>query len=253
MEVALYREQMRRQFQEEPRRLHLRLFVALARLADRGRTDFAQGGVAGAMAGPPHVPTGDGAIGTPAFAESEQLFWLGFVLFAVGDGPAFLYAKVVDGKHVGTAEAKNQKHFDGPGADAAHRNKTLDQLFVGELMGLLESGDNAFDRFEGQVFHGENFCAGKAGFAESGFAKLEHLLGRGRAAIAAKSFDAVEDGGGGFAGDGLVGDGFEEGFVRAMVIGEAQLEGSSVGDEFGELCVASSEMGCGDRKIEGQR
>ena len=39
------------------------------RLADFGWTDFAHGGVAGALAGTPHVPTGDGAVGAPALAE----------------------------------------------------------------------------------------------------------------------------------------------------------------------------------------
>ena len=84
-----------------------------------GGTDFAHGGVAGAVAGAPHVPAGDGAIGAPAFAEREEFFGFGHVLFAVGDGPAFFYAEVVDGENVGAAEAENQKHFDGPGADAA--------------------------------------------------------------------------------------------------------------------------------------
>jgi len=41
-------------------------------------------------------------------------------------------------------------------------------------------------------------------------------LWRGCAAVGAEGFDAAEDGGGGFAGDGLVGDGFKEGFVGAF-------------------------------------
>src|SRR5713226_7032095 len=55
-------------------------------LADFGRADFVGGGVAGALEGAPHVPTGDGAVGTPAFTEGEKLLGLGHVLFAVGDG-----------------------------------------------------------------------------------------------------------------------------------------------------------------------
>src|SRR5580693_9945438 len=71
--------------------------------ADFGGADLAHGGVAGAVAGAPHVPAGHGAVGAPAFAEGKKLFRFGFVLFAVGDGPAFLYAEVVDGKNVGAA------------------------------------------------------------------------------------------------------------------------------------------------------
>ena len=92
---------------------------ALSLAADFGGANFAHGGVAGAVAGAPHVPTGDGTIGAPALAEREEFFGLGLVFFAIGDGPAFLYAEVVDGENVGAAQAENQKHFDRPGADAA--------------------------------------------------------------------------------------------------------------------------------------
>ena len=34
-----------------------------------GGEDFVGGGVAGALEGSPHVPTGDGAVGAPALAE----------------------------------------------------------------------------------------------------------------------------------------------------------------------------------------
>src|SRR6266404_9075376 len=47
-----------------------------ARFARECGADFANGGVAGALAGAPHVPTGDGAIGAPALAEGEE--FLGF-------------------------------------------------------------------------------------------------------------------------------------------------------------------------------
>jgi len=128
--------------------------------ADFGGADFAHGGVAGAMAGAPHVPAGDGAVGAPAFAEGEELFGFGLVFFAVGYGPAFLYAEVVDGENVRTAEAKNQKHFDSPGADAADGSQALDEFFVREFLRVFERGDYAFDGSFRQVFHGEHFCAG---------------------------------------------------------------------------------------------
>src|SRR5437879_3101036 len=102
----------------------------LARFADTGGADFAHGGVSGTLAGAPHVPTGDGAVRTPAFAELQQFLRLGHVLFAVGDGQAFSDAEIVDGKNIGAAQAEDQKHFDGPGADAADGNEALDEFFV---------------------------------------------------------------------------------------------------------------------------
>ena len=101
-------------------------------LADFGGADFVGGFVAGALECAPHVPAGDGAVGAPAFAEFQEFFGLGHVLLTVGDGPAFFHAEVVDGQNVGAAEAENQKHFDGPGADAADGDKAFDELIVGE-------------------------------------------------------------------------------------------------------------------------
>ncbi len=137
-------------------------------LADFGRADFAHGGVAGALAGPPHVPACDGAVGAPAFAEGEEFLGLGHVFFAVGDGPAFFDAEVVDGEDVGAAEAEDQEHFDGPGTDTADADEALDEFFVGESCGLLEGRDDAVDGFLREVFHGEDLRAGETGFAEDG-------------------------------------------------------------------------------------
>src|SRR6266852_616086 len=172
--------------------------------ADFGGADFAEGSVAGALEGAPHVPTGDGAVRAPALAEGEEFFRLGHVLLAVGDGPAFFDAEVVDGENVGAAEAEDQKHFDGPRANAADGDEALDELFVGELFRLFEGGDDAVYGFLREVLHAQNFRAGKTSFAENGLAQPEHLFrGRG-AAVAAEGFDAAENGRGGFAGDGLV-------------------------------------------------
>src|SRR5712664_1272295 len=66
-------------------------------VANFGGADFAHGGVAGALAGAPHVPAGHGAVGAPAFTEGEEFLGFGHVLLAVGDGPAFLDAEVVNG------------------------------------------------------------------------------------------------------------------------------------------------------------
>jgi len=199
--------------------------------AGLGGADFVGGFVAGALEGAPHVPTGDGAVGAPAFAEGEELLGLGHVLFAVGDGPAFFDAEVVDGEDVGAAQTEDQEHFDGPGADAADGDQAFDEFFVGEFFGLLEGGDDAVEGFLREVFHGENFGAGEAGFAEDGLADLQHFLGSGSAAGGAEGFDAAVNGGGGFAGDGLVGDGFEESFVGGLEWILVHLEGDGFCDQ----------------------
>src|SRR6266581_2535310 len=132
---------------------------ALALPAGLGGADFAQGGVAGALAGAPHVPTGNGAVRTPALAESQEFLGRGHVLFAVGDGPALPDAEVVDGENVGAAEPEDQKHLDGPGPDAADGDEAFDELFVGQFVGFFERRDDAFDGFLCEIFHGENLCA----------------------------------------------------------------------------------------------
>src|SRR6266571_7102662 len=131
----------------------------LARLLDTRRADFAEGGVAGALAGAPHVPTGDGAVRAPALAEGQEFLGLGHMLLAVGDRPALPDAEVVDGENVGAAEPEDQKHLDGPGPDAAHGNKAFDELFVGQFVGFFERRDDAFDGLFSQIFHGLNLCA----------------------------------------------------------------------------------------------
>jgi len=212
--------------------------------------DFAHGGIAGALAGAPHVPACDRTVGAPAFAEGKEFLGLGHALFAVGDGPAFFHSEVVDGEDVRAAEAEDQKHFDGPGADAADGDEAFDEFFVGEGLRLFECGDNALDRFLREVFHGEDFCAGKAGFAEDRFAELEHFLRSGDKAVGAERLDAAEDGGGGFAGDGLISDGFEKDFVGGIELLRRQLEGNSIGDELGEFFVASRKMSGRGGEIE---
>src|SRR5712691_6128984 len=121
---------------------------------DFGGADFAEGGVAGALAGAPHVPTGDGAVRTPALAEGEKFLGLEHVLFAVGDGPALPDAEVVDGENVGASEAEDEEHFDGPGPDAADGDEAFHEFFVGQFVGFFERRDDAFDGLLSQIFHG---------------------------------------------------------------------------------------------------
>jgi len=148
----------------------------------------------------------------------------------------------MDGENVGAAKAENQKHFDGPGADAADGDEALDEFFVGERMRLLECRHDALKGLAREILHGQDFCARETGFAELGLGELEDLFRGGRPAVSAEGFDAAENGSGGFPGDGLVGDGFEKSFVRGLEMVGVGLEGGGVGDDLGELFVAGAEM-----------
>src|SRR3981189_1981914 len=68
-------------------------FGVMAGFTGGGGADFVGRGVAGALEGAPHVPTGDGAVGAPAFAEGEELLRLGQVLCPGGYVPALFYAR----------------------------------------------------------------------------------------------------------------------------------------------------------------
>ena len=92
----------------------------------------------------------------------------------------------------------------------------------------------------------------EAGFAEGGSFEFEHFLRSGRAAVVAEGFDSSEDGGGGFAGDGLVGDGFHEGFVRGLGEVEIFLEFGGGEDELGEFFVFGGEVGHRVGEVEGE-
>ena len=105
-------------------------------------------------------------------------------------------------------------------------------------MRVFESGDDAFDGFLGEVFHGDSFRAGKAGFAKSLFAQLKHFLRRGHATRRAERFDPSKNGGGRFTGDGLVGDSFQQRFVGALEVVGVHLKGFRFGDEKFQFFIA---------------
>lgn len=83
-------------------------------------------------------------------------------------------------------------------------------------MGFLERRNNAVDGLLGEIFHGQDFRRGEASLAERRFWQLEHFLWCGNAPVGPQGFDAAENSRGGFARDGLVGDGFHQNFVRIL-------------------------------------
>ena len=117
-------------------------------------------------------------------------------------------------------------------------------------MCVFEGGDDAFDCFFCEVLHGDDFGAGEARFAEGLFAELEHFLRARGAAGGAEGFNAGENGGGGFAGDGLVGDGFEKGFVGAFGENFVELELLRGLDQLGQALVFRGEMLHGRGEVE---
>ena len=94
-----------------------------------------------------------------------------------------MHAKVVDGQHVGPAQAEDQKHLNRPRADAANRSESFDELVVGEFVRVFKRGNDAGDGFCGKVFDRKDFRSREPGFTQSGLANFEHLLGSGRPAI----------------------------------------------------------------------
>ena len=72
-------------------------------------------------------------------------------------------------------------------------------------------------------------------------------------AAGAERFDASVDGGGSFAGDGLVGDGFHERFVGGLGVVDVGIERDGFLNEAGDAGVAVGEMGAGGGEIERQR
>jgi len=85
------------------------------------------------------------------------------------------------------------------------------------------------------------------GFAKRWLSKFEHFLGNGNAAGGAERFDSSEDSSGGFAGDRLIRDGFEECFVWRLKAILIHLKWDGFGDEAFEAIVVFGEVfgGCG--------
>ena len=141
--------------------------------------------------------------------------------FAEGEGEAFADSVVVYGKDVGAAEAEDEEHLDGPAADASDLGEMFDDGFVGHATDVFEIGDGAVDGLGGEIAEGEHLVFGEAGGAELFVGAFEELL-RGGVGSGACGFEchggregfnhAAVDGGGGFAVELLVDDGFDKCF-----------------------------------------
>jgi hypothetical protein len=123
--------------------------------------------------------------------------------------------------------------------------------FVGHATDLNESGDGAVDGFGGEVAEGEHLVFGEAGGAELLVGAVEEMLGGGVGSGACgfecqygrEGFEKTAmDGGGGFAVELLIDDGFDEGFEGRLGAGDAHGEGAGSLDEL-------AEFGIGERKI----
>ena len=71
-----------------------------------------------------------------------------------------------------------------------------------------------------------------------GSGKHKPVLLIGNAAGRAQRLDAPENGGGCFAGNGLVGDGFEKNLVSRLRVGDVNLKGRGLGDEAFQAFIA---------------
>ena len=70
--------------------------------------------------------------------------------------------------------------------------------------------------------------------------------------MCAECLDPSVDGCGGFAGDGLVGDGFEEGFVGGLGVVDFGVERNRNLDEPSDARIGGREVGHGGGKVEGE-
>ncbi len=178
------------------------------------------------------------------FGKVHRGDFVGGFEFAEGEGEAFADAVVVDGQHVGAAEAEDEQHFYCPAADAADLCEVLDDGFVGHALNLFEGGDGAVDGLCGEIAEGEHFVFREAGGAELLVRAVEKLLWGGMGTGASgferhrgrEGFEETAmDGGGGFAVELLIDDGFNKGFERRLVTGNPHGERAGAFDEFAEF------------------
>jgi len=196
-------------------------------------------GFAGEVAGSPHIPTGDGAPGTPLFCaafdpvdggEHRCVEGFGFGEAEEGEGESFADAVVGNGENVGAAEAEDEEHLDGPRADAADRGEALDDFLVGHAADGGEGGHGAVEGLGGEVAQGFGLARGEAAGAEHVVGSLEQELGRG-VEFAEGGEQAFEDGGSGFAVELLINDGLEQRFEGGVLAFKFQREGADALDE----------------------
>jgi hypothetical protein len=223
-------------------------------------------GLGGEVAGTPEIPTGDGAPGCPLLRAAFHVggrgeeVWCDFCAGlepSEGEGEAFADAVVAGGEDVRASQSKDEEHFDGPLANAADLGEVVDDGFIGHAADAGQGGYGAVEGFGGEVAEGEGLVGGEAGGAELGRGDVEDLLGggvdRGERGHGLEAGDeAGVDGGGGFAVELLVDDGFGEGFKGGLLRGEAQGEGANASDEPGEPGVGGGERGDGLGWIVGE-
>ena len=152
------------------------------------------------------------------FGEVHWSDLVGGFEFAEGEGEAFADSIVVDRQDVGAAETEDQQHFYGPAAYASDLGEVFDDGFVGHAADVLEVGDGAVDGFRGEIAEGEHLVLGKTGGAKLLVGAFEELLRSGVGSGACgfechggrEGFNhAAVDGGGSFAVELLVDDGFD--------------------------------------------
>jgi hypothetical protein len=153
---------------------------------------------------------------------------------------SFAHAVIGDGKNVGTAEAEDEQHLDGPGANAADGGETFDDFCIGHAADGGESGNGAVEGLCGEVAEGFGLACGKAASAEHVVRSLEQEFGRG-VKFAERGKQALEYGSGGFAVELLINDGLEQRFEGGVLTFEFQREGADALDEVAEFGIGGGE------------
>ena len=170
-------------------------------------------------------------MGLPSRSEFQQFAW-GWQLFpAVSQGKAFAHAVICYRQNVGASERKDQEHFNGPGPDAADAGEALVDFRVAHCAKRLAGGDDAGDRFFGDIFDCGGFGAGESGAAQPLVGRSEQLFRCGKSLAGIEGFDAAKDGLRGGSVELLMGYGADEGFEESATLSGLQGAGANLPNE----------------------
>ena len=166
------------------------------------------------------------------------------------EGEPLAHAVISNGQDIGPAQSKDQQHFNGPGADAAHFSEAFDDVGIGHFEDGCVGWHCSVDGAGGKVSERFDLVARNAAGAEWFVGRVEQELGCWVAAE--KLADPAMDGGGGFAVQLLVKDGFKQRLKERRRSIDAESEWADAMDECGELEIVRAQVRDCFRGIEGK-
>jgi hypothetical protein len=175
----------------------------------------------------------------------EDGFGLRQLAFAVGDHEAFLDAEIMNRQDVHASEFENQKHFNGPWANAFDLGETFDQFFVGQCENFVVSRNGTGNGTGGEVFDVGNFRARETDAAQNEIFDSEDLLGCGMRDVWKEIVETAHDGFGGAAAELLMGNRAQEGIERRAGFVRYEKDGAGRFDDAAKIGIDFGKMGGG--------